>query len=31
VERAIFFVPPVDKQKMLPILDQHAGLIATVA
>ena len=31
VERAIFFVPPVEKQKMLPILDEHAGLIAKVA
>ena len=31
VERAIFFVPPVDKEKILPILDEYAGLISKVA
>ena len=30
-ERAIFFVPSVEKDKILPILDEHAALISKVA
>lgn len=31
VERAIFFVPSIERGKLLPILDEHAALIAKVA